>query len=255
MGRLRELLDARLYPRCGDNWDDELFRAQILPHLTPQSHVLDLGAGAGIVRQMNFRHFAARMCGVDPDERVTENPFLDEGVVGRGEAIPYPDETFDVVFADNVLEHLAEPEDVFAEVARVLKPGGRFLLKTANRWHYVPIIARLTPHWFHEWTGRLRGRREADTFPTRYLANTPGRIGRLAAEAGLTVRMVETWEGRPEYLRFSALTYLCGWFYERLVNLIPGLWRFRVLLTAELQKPAAEPETKHDLVPGVRHAA
>ena len=44
-------------------------------------------------------------------------------------------------------------------------------------------------------------------------------------------------EGRPEYLRFSAPTYLLGWLYERLVNKVPGLWRFRVLLIAELRKP------------------
>ena len=44
-------------------------------------------------------------------------------------------------------------------------------------------------------------------------------------------------EGRPEYLRFSAPTYLLGWLYERLVNQMPGLWRLRVLLIAELRKP------------------
>ena len=44
-------------------------------------------------------------------------------------------------------------------------------------------------------------------------------------------------EGRPEYLRFSAPTYLLGWLYERLVNRMPGLWRLRVLLIAELRKP------------------
>jgi hypothetical protein len=44
-------------------------------------------------------------------------------------------------------------------------------------------------------------------------------------------------EGRPEYLQFSAPTYLLGWLYERLVNKVPGLWRWRVLLMAELRKP------------------
>lgn len=47
---------------------------------------------------------------------------------------------------------------------------------------------------------------------------------------------VDLIEGRPEYLRFSAPTYLVGWVYERLVNLVPGLDRFRVLLVAELRK-------------------
>ena len=47
---------------------------------------------------------------------------------------------------------------------------------------------------------------------------------------------VDLIEGRPEYLRFSAPTYLLGWLYERLVNRVPGLARLRVLLVVELRK-------------------
>jgi hypothetical protein len=43
-------------------------------------------------------------------------------------------------------------------------------------------------------------------------------------------------EGRPEYLRWAAPTYLLRWLYERLVNRVPGLARWRVLLVAELRK-------------------
>jgi hypothetical protein len=50
---------------------------------------------------MEFRGLAARFCGVDPDERVLENPYLDDARVGVGEAIPYEDATFDGVFSDS----------------------------------------------------------------------------------------------------------------------------------------------------------
>ena len=43
-------------------------------------------------------------------------------------------------------------------------------------------------------------------------------------------------EGRPEYLRISAPSYLIGWLYERLVNRVPALARLRVLLVTTLQK-------------------
>ncbi len=232
-------LDGKLYPGFLNRWDDTLFRQRIRSYLGEGGDldVLDLGAGAGIVEQMDFRGHARRICGIDPDPRVVENPYLDEGQVGLGESIPYPDASFDLVFADNVFEHLPDPARVFAEVARVLRPGGVFLGKTPNKWHYVPLIARLTPHGFHRWVVRWRGRRGDDVFPTRYLANSPADIRRLAAGAGLEVVKIDLIEGRPEYLRFAAPTYLLGWLYERLVNRVPGLWRLRVLLIAELRKP------------------
>ncbi|WP_133511693.1 class I SAM-dependent methyltransferase [Candidatus Thiosymbion oneisti] len=215
MNRLVRWLDERLYPGFERNWDDQLFRHRILDHLSQRSmEVLDLGAGAGIVSQINFRGIAAHICGVDPDPRVESNPYLDEGKVGFGESLPYPDARFDMVFADNVLEHLAEPEKVFAEVARVLRPGGVFLVKTPNRYHYMPLIARLMPHRFHQWINRKRGRAEEDTFPTLYRANTNRDIHRIADSAGLTVTHMEFIEGRPEYLWITAFTYLFGWLYE-----------------------------------------
>ena len=231
-------LDRVFYSAYQNNWDDVAFRNVILAAIRPKHHVLDLGAGAGIVVQMNFRGRVARICGVDPDPRVESNPYLDEGKIGVGESIPYTDASFDVVFADNVLEHLDNPEAVFLEICRVLKPDGLFLAKTPNRWHYMPIIAQLTPHAFHQFVNRLRGRASTDTFPTRYMVNSPGAVRRYAALAGLQVEGIQLSEGRPEYLRMTFPTYLFGLIYERLVNAIPFLSRFRILLIARLRKIA-----------------
>ncbi len=229
-------MDAKFYPTSARNWDDSLFRDRIIMKLTPESTVLDLGAGAGIVSQMDFRGHAARICGVDLDSRVEQNPFLDEGRVADGQAIPYPDASFDLVFADNVLEHLADPVSVFLEVSRVLKPGGRFLFKTPNKSHYMPLISRLTPHSFHRYVNRKRGRAEDDTFPTHYRANSRAEVARIAAAAGFTVESIELVDGRPEYLRMFAATYLAGLAYERLVNALPVLERFRVVLIGTVCK-------------------
>ena len=61
-----------------------------------------------------------------------QQPYLDEGRDGVGESIPYPDASFDLVFADNVLDHLPDPARVFAEVARVLR-GGRLSREDAEQ--------------------------------------------------------------------------------------------------------------------------
>lgn len=124
MTSFTEKLDQALCPGFGRNWDDQLFRERILQHSTPTTVVLNVSAGAGIVQQMSFWELAARVCGVDLDPRVVDNPLLDEGKVADANGIPYPDATFDVVFADNVLEHLPDPLAVFREIARVLKQEG-----------------------------------------------------------------------------------------------------------------------------------
>jgi SAM-dependent methyltransferase len=230
-------LDKALYPGLADNWDDALLREAILPYLRPEHVVLDLGSGAGIVPHVNFRGMAARVCGVDPDRRVMLNCYLDEAVIGSGECIPYPACHFDLVFANNVLEHLEDPRAVFAEVRRVLKPGGLFIVKTANALHYVPLVARMTPHWAHESVGRWKGRRDSDTFPTFYRANTHRMIRRHAFAAGMLMESCRAAEGRPEYARISALTYIPGWIYEKLVNSSTLLAWARVVLICALRKP------------------
>jgi ubiquinone/menaquinone biosynthesis C-methylase UbiE len=236
MSRLTRTLDQLLYPGVDGHWDDQLFRERILRHIKPDSVVLDVGAGAGIVAEMNLRGMVKRVCGVDPDPRVAQNPYLDDAKLGTGEAIPYPDATFDVVFADNVLEHLPDPVAVLREVHRVLKPGGAFLAKTPNSWHYMPLIARLTPHSFHRFVNRIRGRAEVDTFPTQYRANSKSVVTRLASQTGFDPVSIERIEGRPEYLRISAPTYLIGWLYEKLVNASSLFERFRILLVICLRK-------------------
>lgn len=234
-----ERLDRKWYPDCTGNWDDEIFRATIAQRVDRTSRVLDLGAGAGIVSQMNFRGMAGHVSGVDLDSRVLTNPYLDNAKVGSAERLPFADGEFDLVFADNVLEHLPDPLAAFQEISRVLRPGGHFLAKTPNKWHYMPLMARLTPHSFHRFYNRLRGRAGEDTFPTRYRANSPGAIHKLARSAGMQVRSIDLIERRPEYLRIHPATYFIGRAYERLVNGVDALAVFRILLIIELQKDFA----------------
>ena len=116
---------------------------------------------------MNFRGQVAKVCGVDLDPRVMINPMLDEARVADGARIPYADGQFDLVFADNVMEHLEGPTAVLREVWRVLKSGGFLLFKTPNKWHYMPTIAWVTHYEFHRFVTRLRGmgRHVSDPLP------------------------------------------------------------------------------------------
>ena len=236
MSKSTQWIDQKFYPDCGNNWDDELFRQRILAKLQRNSVVLDLGAGAGIVKQMNFKGLARKVCGVDIDPRVKDNPLLDERRHADAGFIPYAEGMFDVVFSDNVLEHLENPAAVFREVQRVLKRDGMFLFKTPNKWHYVPTIARLTPHAVHRMVVRGRGRVAEDVLPTLYRANSKSAIAHLARLTGFDVMSIEYIERRPEYLRMNAATYLVGVAYERFVNSSEVFAPLRIILIGQLQK-------------------
>lgn len=233
---ISEYMDRKFYPGFTNNWDDILFRERILEVLHFDQTLLDMGAGAGIVSQMNFKGCVKTVVGIDLDERVQENPYLDQGIVGDVTRTPFDSSSFDIIICDNVMEHVAEPDAFFQEINRLLKPNGRFLGKTPNKWHYMPILARFTPYWFHRLFNRLRGRKGEDTFPTVYKLNSPKCIKRQAAATELSLSYVELVEGRPEYLRFNPVTYLFGILYERLVNKFRFLRPLSILMIVCLEK-------------------
>jgi len=194
-----------------------------------------LGAGANSAH-LNFKGRARLVCGIDLDQRVMQNPSLDEAKIASAESIPYCDQTFDAVISIHVLEHLENPAKVFREVRRVLKPDGMFLVKTPNKFHYVPLLGRSTPQRFHKFYNKIRGREESDTFPTFYRANSKKAIMSLARQENFAVEKIELTEGRPEYLRINAPLYLLGLLYEQIVNSSALFSNFRSVLIAHLRK-------------------
>ena len=233
-------LDSKYYPTESRTWDNERFRKYLISRIKRSDHVLDLGAGIGRIPEMDLRDAAGHITGADLDPRVVDNPHLHEAVVLEPDAgLPFEDEKFDVVVTSNVLEHIPDPRGFLTEVRRVLRPGGLFISKTPNRTHYVAALATLTPHRFHEWVNKRRGRPEADTFPTFYKANTADAIHRIAQACDFTVVDVTRWEGPPNYLRILPPLYPVGILYERVVNATDVLAQFRAVLVVTLRKRGA----------------
>ena len=96
--------------------------------------VLDVGCGVGEYFQ-KFQELGARVWGVDVEpENVAQARKLIKNVsLAPAENLPFPKETFDMVFLHEVLEHVQDDRKALEEAARVLRPGGKVIIFVPNR--------------------------------------------------------------------------------------------------------------------------
>jgi ubiquinone/menaquinone biosynthesis C-methylase UbiE len=135
---------------------------------------------------------AGRVIGADPDmASLLRHQTIRMRVLASLNSLPFAAESFDLVTANMVVEHLDQPEKQFAEVARVLRPGGRFVFHTPNAQAYATRVARLIPEGAKGILARvLEGRRTEDVFPTFYRANTAQHLHHIAANSEFSVREI-----------------------------------------------------------------
>jgi SAM-dependent methyltransferase len=92
----------------------------VVREIVANKKVVDIGCGYGRTREV-VESLGGEWVGVEPFEGGAHT------VVGDAENLPFEDESFDVAIMDAVLEHIPDAGKAFAEVARVLKPGGVFI--------------------------------------------------------------------------------------------------------------------------------
>lgn len=123
-----------------------------------RARVLEVGAGTGRDSAMIAEQGGA-VCALDYSEEALK--LLEQSsasgiaiVCGDAKALPFADETFDVVFHQGLLEHFRDPEVLLAENCRVLKRGGILLVDVPQRYHYYTVlkhIMMLFRIWFAGW--------------------------------------------------------------------------------------------------------
>lgn len=168
MKKVTHYIDNDLYNADGDRWwqsDSPLyllqcsinparvdyFKKKLLTELNinPQGKsALEVGCGGGFLCE-EIARMGFDVTGIDPSEhslQVAATHAKASGLrikyeKGTGEALPYQDNSTDIVFCCDVLEHVRDVPKVISEIFRVLKPGGCFCYDTLNRTFLSKLVA------------------------------------------------------------------------------------------------------------------
>ena len=152
-----------------------LVAAQYDRHLSTycRGTLADLGCG-DVPLYASYRDHVTDVTCIDWDRTIHTSTFLD-ATCSLNEDLPLPDGSYDTLLLSDVLEHLPEPEHLWLEAHRILRPGGHLLLN-------VPFL-----YWLHEQ-------------PDDYYRYTEFALRRFAGLVGFEVLVLEPIGGAPESL-------------------------------------------------------
>ena len=186
-------MERRIVP--GLEYSQHEYEKRLLERIPHGARWLDLGCGRRLLpewRSASERTLVQRpsqFVGIDVDlDSLHDNKVAHYKVFGVAQHLPFAPESFDVVTANMVVEHLEDPAGTFREVRRVLSPGGLFFFHTPNSAAFPTALSRRLPDPLKRGAARiLDGRSGKDVFHTYYRANTAGDVTRLAQASGLSI--------------------------------------------------------------------
>ena len=135
-------------------YDEHLVRYQLAAQAAKGKNILDIACGSGYGAKILAQAGAAKVTAIDQSlEAITKakqnySATNIEYKVGDAENFGEADGAFDLVTSFETIEHLKNPEKYLAEIARVLKREGIFLVSTPNR----EIFGQKNPYHWHEFT-------------------------------------------------------------------------------------------------------
>ena len=238
--------ESETYRQCQaqfDRWYPDFqnagqrYQELVAEALDADKAVLELGCGAMSLAEESLRQ-ARISAGIDlVFSALRANTTVDYPILANSDHLPFAPETFDVVISQWVIEHLQNPEQTFAEIARVLRPGGQIILFTTNANNYIPLISRLTPDKLQDSIlEKVLHRPGHESFPTHYKANSRRALRYLAGQAGLNLEEV-IFVGNPFYLAFSRPLFYLALLFEKMTD-HARLQGLKLYLLARLSKPA-----------------
>jgi 2-polyprenyl-6-hydroxyphenyl methylase/3-demethylubiquinone-9 3-methyltransferase len=164
--RSQKDINNAFYDTLGEEWYTAtdhpiaLLRAEnavripwILKNIGSKKTVLDIGCGAGLLTNALAKE-GHTVFGIDLSLKSLETAQKHDTTksvsykLANAYSLPYPDQTFDVVCAMDVLEHVDQPEKLIQEASRVLKPNGLFFFHTFNRNFLSYLLIIKGVDWF-----------------------------------------------------------------------------------------------------------
>ncbi len=166
--------------------------------IVAQGNWLDVGCGHHLLPPWRFEQekklfgTAKTVVGIDFDfPSLLKHKTISRKVQGVADQLPFKDDFFDAATANMVVEHLDNPRIQFAEINRVLKPGGRFIFHTPNETGYFAVMRKLVPKTLVKKLARmLDGRESDDVFEIHYKANREEKIEALAQETNFEIERI-----------------------------------------------------------------
>lgn len=208
--------------------------------LTPDTTVLDIGCGRTAPNLSRLIGKAGTLYGIDVIDFTVAEDRLHLFTNDVRDMKDIPSNSIDVAYSRAVMEHLPEIESAYAEIARVLRPGGVYIFTTPSIYDYGSIAALLIPNRFH---GRIvnatEGRPQEDVFPTVFGSNSLRRIRAHAIDAGLTVGDGRYIGQYPSYLVFNRALFWLGSMYQKAIEKFALTQPLQGWIFCTLEKPLA----------------
>ena len=177
--------------------------AYLIPHLRAGLDLLDVGCGPGTITvDLAARLAPGRVIGIDRSRDIVDAAAAAAGApnlrfdVGDVYALDFPDDSFDVVHAHQVLQHLSDPVAALVEMRRVCRPGGRVAVRDGDYagFTWAPADPRLD-RWLDVYRQVARGN-DAEPDAGRHLLGWAQAAGFTAIEPSASVWCFATPEDR-----------------------------------------------------------